>query len=203
MEMESGGCKPASFPRMSTVDGEHKPAESLPALSLADLSRNASAISTDSSDSSPSVPFLAPRPRPNRPFSAPRSLSPHSSSPWAQHIPTYLSAELSGDNRCAPDAQALAQARARSKSRGRPSMTTTDDFKFGATLGEGSYSTVRFAVSLATRTSNSHPLSTNRSKGQHTSLPVSRMPSRSSRNPISHAITKCTPPLQSVMPSLL
>ncbi|KAF5351814.1 hypothetical protein D9756_007409 [Leucocoprinus leucothites] len=134
---------------MSTVDGEQKPSESPPTLSLADLSRNASAISTDSSDDSPSVPFLAPRPRPVRNFSAPRSLSPHSS-PRAQPIPTYLTANLSLENKRPSDAQILAQARARSKSRGRLSMTTTDDFKFGTTLGEGSYSTVQKATHVIT-----------------------------------------------------
>lgn len=130
-------------PSMPTADPTRSPSDNNPAISLADLSRNASAISTDSSDSSPSVPYLTPRPRPIRNFSAPRSLSPHSASPRTQRIPAYLSADppSNGENKRIHDVQAQAQIRSRSKSRGRPTMNSTDDFKFGAILGEGSYST--------------------------------------------------------------
>jgi hypothetical protein len=103
-------------------------------LSLADLSRNASVVSTDDSDDAP--PLVPPRSRPARNFSAPRSLSPHPPvSPRPCRIPIYLSADPGSS------ADAPKHPRTRSKSRGRIAMTSTDDFKFGATLGEGSYST--------------------------------------------------------------
>ena len=158
---------------MNTVDGEH---QSSSAPSLADLSRNAPAVLTDSSDESPFVP--------QRPFSAPR--------PYP--VPPYLSPER------LTDAHSLAYARARSKSRARPSMTCTDDFRFGATLGEGSYSTV-CPFLCTTRTLHAHPAS--RFKRQPTSLPVRRMRSRSSKSPTLSATTRCTPPLPSAMPLLL
>lgn len=130
-------------------------AERMTSLSLADLSRNASAISTDSSDSSPSTPFISPRPRPLRNFSAPRSMSPHSTSPRPHPIPTYLSAELGPST---DPIKRIHDPRSRSKSRGRNAMTSTDDFKFGATLGEGSYSTASPISSNCTQ--HSHPAPT-------------------------------------------
>lgn len=85
------------------------------APSLADLSRNASVISTSSSDSSlPNASYY----RPQRTFSAPNSKSPHP------------------------------RPQPRSKSRAREA--TTDDFKFGHTLGSGSYSEVKLATHIRT-----------------------------------------------------
>lgn len=123
-------------PTNSTSDSN---SSQLPPASLSELSRNASAISTSSSDST-SSPLLTPRPRPARTFSAPRSQSPHSGSPRPTNRPRYLSAELGYSD--------VAQKKARSKSQGRNVAATVEDFKFGPTLGEGSYSTARFLIHM-------------------------------------------------------
>lgn len=95
---------------------------------LAALSRNASVISTSSSDSGPNV--KTPRPRPIRTFSSPRSRSPHS--PINKAKPSsYLSKELE---------LGPSNLKARSKSRGR--NVSINDFVVGDSLGEGSYSSV-------------------------------------------------------------
>ncbi|KAF9008000.1 kinase-like domain-containing protein [Cyathus striatus] len=107
--------------------------------SLAALSRNASAISTST-----------PRPRPIRTFTGPRSRSPHSVSPRAQIPPHYLVNELGYSEDAEELRRAEAKAKARSKSRGRNAAATVDDFKFGPTLGDGSYSTVKLATHLPT-----------------------------------------------------
>lgn len=106
---------------------------------LSELSRNTSAISTSSSDSTSSrLLTLTPRPRPLRTFSAPRSQSPQSGSPRRNNHPHYLSTELGYSD--------TTQNKTRSKSRGRNVAATVEDFKFGPTLGEGSYSTARFLI---------------------------------------------------------
>lgn len=93
--------------------------------SLADLSRNASVISTSSSDDAP----LSPHVRPRRTFSAPRSKSPTPN-------PTFVHHELAY-----PPMTPDPKPKPRSKSRAREA--TPQDFKFGPTLGFGSYSEVR------------------------------------------------------------
>jgi 3-phosphoinositide dependent protein kinase-1 len=119
------------------------PEPSFPAT-LAALSRNASVISTSesSSDSGPSLLLRTPLPRPIRNFSSPRSSSPQAPSPHAPKPPSYLTKELghSGDSKAAVESN----AKARSKSRPRNTAVNVQDFHFGATLGEGSYSTVSF-----------------------------------------------------------
>lgn len=94
--------------------------------SLADLSRNASVISTSSSDDAP----LSPHVRPRRTFSAPRSKSP------TPNNSTYVHHELAY-----PPMTTDPKPKPRSKSRAREA--TPQDFKFGPTLGFGSYSEVR------------------------------------------------------------
>jgi hypothetical protein len=42
------------------------------------------------------------------------------------------------------------QSKPRSKSRGRPTMNSTEDFRFGSSIGEGSYSTARPLFSHST-----------------------------------------------------
>lgn len=106
--------------------------------SLASLSRNASVISTSSSDSGPSI-HATPRPRPIRTFSSPRTNSPHSVSPRQSRPPSYLTRDLGLANDTQKDGSPLT-AKPRSKSRGR--NVGIDDFKMSETLGEGSYSTV-------------------------------------------------------------
>lgn len=102
---------------------------------LADLSRNASVISTSSSDSGPSLTALTPtRPRPHRTFSAPRAPSRDVDSPRTRP-PSHLARELGLKEDTSPSP---AERRKRSKSRNR----SVQDFKFGVILGEGSYSTV-------------------------------------------------------------
>lgn len=123
------------------------PDSSLPET-LSALSRNASVISTSSSDSGPtSLLLTTPRPRPARTFSAPRSQSPRSRSPHSSIPPSYLAQELgmSADSRTL-----TSSAKSRSKSRNRNAAATVDDFKFGALLGEGSYSTVKLATHIRT-----------------------------------------------------
>lgn len=113
---------------------------------LADLSRNASVISTSSSDSVPSLRLQ--RPRPIRTFTSPRSKSPRSHAHNA--APAYLAKELGLSSNPAPppSENKVATARAipntRIKSRNPSANTSVDarDFEFGETLGEGSFSTV-------------------------------------------------------------
>lgn len=122
--------------------------------SLADLSRNASVISSSSSSSSTSdLTVQTPvRPRPIRTFSSPqrpmRSRSPQSPlTPRGSRGPAYLARELgvssSPEDRpgeLRPPQLPAAQPRSRNSSvNGRISA---DDFDFGRVLGEGSYSTV-------------------------------------------------------------
>ncbi|KAI0342133.1 kinase-like protein [Trametopsis cervina] len=125
---------------------------------LADLSRNASVISSssDSSSTSDLTVHTPVRPRPIRTFSSPqrplRSRSPGSPrTPRGSRPPAYLARELGiaaeeddqpGELR-APQAAAPAQPRSRNSSiNGRISA---QDFDFGRVLGEGSYSTVVLA----------------------------------------------------------
>lgn len=126
---------------------------------LADLSRNASVISSSSdSETSTTTVLRTPRPRPTRTFSSPRSRSPHS--PTLQTVrppPAYLTKELGvsdgAENRdlvlesVLPQRQGHPRSKSRKPSRSRnPSANTrlsAQDFVFGETLGEGSYSTVR------------------------------------------------------------
>ena len=123
--------------------------------SLADLSRNASVISSSSSSSSTSSLVLnAPpvRPRPQRTFSSPRTRSPATPSRNNSRPPAYLTGDM-GYNDGSPSLSAEARrnaARARSQSRNRSinGRLTAEDFEFGEELGEGSYSTVRIFAHL-------------------------------------------------------
>lgn len=125
---------------------EHQP-------SLADLSRNASVISSSSSSSSTSsLVVTTPRPRPVRTFSSPRSPSRDApSTPRSTRPPAYLSRELGFGNgngtESYEDMRRRAQSRSKSRARSRNSSVglkvSADDFRFEETLGEGSYSTVR------------------------------------------------------------
>lgn len=115
-----------------------------PSVNLSALSRNASVISTSSSDSAPSPFPLKPPSRPARTFSSPRSQSPRSRTPRPSNPPAYLAEELG-----LPVPQSLV-SKARSKSRPRNVAVTVEDFKFGALLGEGSYSTVKLATHIRT-----------------------------------------------------
>lgn len=124
---------------------------------LADLSRNASVISTSSSSEDNSHPNLLStpgpsRPRPLRTFSSPRSRSPGGpTTPRSSRPPAYLTRELGlpDDHPQVQAQQARSRAPSKSKSRtrsrsaGRPSA---DDYDFGKILGEGSYSTVSLFV---------------------------------------------------------
>jgi hypothetical protein len=110
--------------------------------SLADLSRNASVISNSSTDSEQEL--TPPRPRPIRTFSAPRSRSPQSPATTrgaSRPPPSYLSREL-GYEESSPS-PAVSNGKPASKPSGKPSL---QDFQFGRTLGEGSYSTVNVPV---------------------------------------------------------
>ena len=121
---------------------------------LADLSRNASVISTSSSSSSSSSLVMPVRPRPIRTFSSPRSRSPlPPATPRASRPPQYLSKELGlpgsdEDPRHSPSrgAQSRAQSTTRSRTNSVNGRFGADDFNFGDILGEGSYSTVRKAL---------------------------------------------------------
>lgn len=127
---------------------------------LADLSRNASVISTSSSSSSSSSLVMPVRPRPIRTFSSPRSLSPHApATPRATRPPQYLSKELGipdpdEDPRHSPTRplQSRAQSKTRSRANSLNGKFGADDFNFGDILGEGSYSTVRHGGRTANAT---------------------------------------------------
>ncbi|KAG7090848.1 hypothetical protein E1B28_009930 [Marasmius oreades] len=102
--------------------------------SLAALSRNASVISTSSSDSgddSNQGLLSTPPPRPDRTFTSPQSRSP-------SRPPAYIPKELPIAN---DSPKSRAASKTRSKSRGGNTLTL-GDFNVGETIGEGSYSTV-------------------------------------------------------------
>ncbi|PFH52010.1 hypothetical protein AMATHDRAFT_2499 [Amanita thiersii Skay4041] len=125
--------------------------------SLVDLSRNASVISTSSSDSAPSSLISTPYHRPLRTFSAPRSKSPHPSSSRHAKPPTYLARELGYSDDAVPSPPSSnTNAKPRSKSRARDA--TPDDFKFGPTLGSGSYSEARYNLPSSLPTCSSSDL---------------------------------------------
>lgn len=120
---------------------------------LVDLSRNASVISSSSETDIPSDLPTSPRPRPARTFSSPRSQSPQSRTATPSRPPNYLTRELGVSTISQPDPpQAQQQTKERSKSRKRSREASrarsangrlgAQEFSFGDTLGEGSYSTV-------------------------------------------------------------
>ncbi|KAK7057404.1 kinase domain-containing protein [Favolaschia claudopus] len=118
--------------------------------SLADLSRNASVISNSSTDSDQEL--TPPRPRPIRTFSAPRSRSPQSptSRATSRPPPSYLSRELGYDEPSPAPSASSAPSAPNGPPAAKPvskPKTTLQDFQFGRTLGEGSYSTVKLATS--------------------------------------------------------
>ncbi|KAK7692547.1 hypothetical protein QCA50_004177 [Cerrena zonata] len=122
--------------------------------SLADLSRNASVISSSSSSSSVTdLTVQTPvHTRPNRTFSSPRirSKSPQSpSTPRGSKPPAYLARELGivEDSEDKPSELKPPASRAPSRSRNSSvnGRISVNDFEFGRVLGEGSYSEVRLA----------------------------------------------------------
>ncbi|OSD03907.1 kinase-like protein [Trametes coccinea BRFM310] len=118
---------------------------------LAELSRNASVISSSSSSSSTvDIPLQTPvRPRPLRNFSAPRtnlrSRSPQSpTTPRGSRPPAYLTRELGipDDDQAAVLKPPASRAQSKSRNSSVNGRLTADDFEFLDELGEGSYSTV-------------------------------------------------------------
>jgi 3-phosphoinositide dependent protein kinase-1 len=131
---------------------------------LVDLSRNASVISSSSETDIPSALSKPTRPRPARTFSSPRSQSPQSRTATPSKHPSYLTRELGVSSQPEPEpVQAQQQTKERSKSRKGSREASrarsangrqgAQDFSFGDTLGEGSYSTV--CASLITHTAYS------------------------------------------------
>ena len=124
------------------------PSPELPTLkpSLADLSRNASVISSESSSSSTTSLLLPVRPRPIRTFSSPRSRSPGGPpTPKASRPPAYITRELGIAVQHVDVLSGRSRANSKSKSRSNSAngRLSAEDFEFGDVLGEGSYSTVR------------------------------------------------------------
>ncbi|KAM5532584.1 hypothetical protein V8D89_013790, partial [Ganoderma adspersum] len=125
---------------------------------LAELSRNASVISSSSSNSScPDLTHTTPvRPRPLRNFSAPktnlRSRSPHSpTTPHRTRPPTYLTRELGyPEDDPAPLRPPASRTQSKSRNSSVTGRITVDDFEFMEELGQGSYSTVWHCKLLAT-----------------------------------------------------
>lgn len=121
---------------------------------LADLSRNASVISSSSDSESVNEVPTTPRPRPTRTFSSPRSRSPHS--PPTVRAPSYLTRELVVSDReprsrsLAPHTRSKSRRRSRSQNPSANSRPSPQDFSFLSTLGEGSYSTVMRARYIRT-----------------------------------------------------
>jgi 3-phosphoinositide dependent protein kinase-1 len=121
--------------------------------SLADLSRNASVISSSSSsDSTSSLLLNTPpsRPRPIRTFSSPRTRSPQATSRNPSRPPSYLTGNLGRRDDCSSTADAKRSAagtRSQSRNRSVNGRLSAQDFVFGEELGEGSYSTVRHCPS--------------------------------------------------------
>ncbi|KAG5638413.1 hypothetical protein H0H81_000190 [Sphagnurus paluster] len=107
-----------------------------PSPSLAELSRNASVISSSSSSSSTSSLLLDARPvRPTRTFAAPRSASDLAHS-QVHLLPAYIQRDLGIST---PPSSPL---RDPSPAPPRPRFNSPHDFEFGDILGHGSYSTV-------------------------------------------------------------
>ncbi|OAX34954.1 kinase-like protein [Rhizopogon vinicolor AM-OR11-026] len=132
---------------------------------LADLSRNASVISSSSDtdlESPPSELLKITRPRPVRTFSSPRSRSPQPKAAVPARPPNYLTRELGVTSHPPPEpAQLQQQTKDRSKSRKRSREASrarsangrfggAQEFSFGDILGEGSYSTVMRARYIRT-----------------------------------------------------
>jgi len=121
--------------------------------SLADLSRNASVISSSSSDSMSSLILNNSRPRPARTFSSPRATSPQVASRNTSRPPSYLTGGLGrrddhlNGTSAADTTRGAAGARSQSRNRSINGRFSAQDFEFGEELGEGSYSTVRPCVS--------------------------------------------------------
>ncbi|TFK75333.1 kinase-like protein [Pluteus cervinus] len=109
---------------------------------LAALSRNASVISTSSSDSDTALNPQS-RPRPIRNFSSPPGGSRQSRSPASSRPPAYLARELGIEDEQdlprppPPDFQANNRPKSGSKT-----PLTPNDVHYGKTLGEGSFSRV-------------------------------------------------------------
>ena len=148
-------CYPVLVFWMIKVDAPTPPLESANNPSLADLSRNASVISSSSgSSSASSLALKSSRPRPVRTFSSPRSCSPGGpTTPRTTRPPAYLTKELGIiDNHPELLGDRKYSARAQSKSKSRNNSVngrlSAEDFEFGEILGEGSYSTVSVLTSL-------------------------------------------------------
>ncbi|TDL22557.1 kinase-like protein [Rickenella mellea] len=127
--------------------------ESPRSQTLSDLSRNASVISSSSSSGSTSSLLLnSIRPRPIRTFNSPRSRSRDAPpTPRSTNPPAYLTQELGAQTANGhDDVRRRAQSRSKSRTKSRNSSVglrlQPDDFEFGEVLGEGSYSTVKYAV---------------------------------------------------------
>ncbi|KAF8257988.1 kinase-like domain-containing protein [Lactarius quietus] len=113
---------------------QHKP-------SLADLSRNASVLSSSSSYSSTSS-LVLPEPRRSTDHRRPRASRP----------PAYITRELGIAEQPldSPANRSPANSKSKSRSRSANGRLSTDDFEFGDILGEGSYSTVMHSTHRAT-----------------------------------------------------
>ncbi|KAG1891566.1 kinase-like domain-containing protein [Suillus fuscotomentosus] len=126
---------------------------------LVDLSRNASVISSSSETDIPSESQKSSRPRPARTFSSPRSQSPQPRIATPSKPPTYLTRELGVSSRQElPQPQQQTKERSKSRKRSREASRArsangrlgAQEFTFGDTLGEGSYSTVMRARYIRT-----------------------------------------------------
>lgn len=143
---------------MIRVETSQAPSQPSFQASLADLSRNASVISSSSSsDSTSSLILNTPRPRPVRTFSSPRAKSPQATtSRNTSRPPSYLTGGGLGHRddhlNGAPAADSRRGAGTRSQSRNRSvnGRLSAQDFVFGEELGEGSYSTVKRATHIVT-----------------------------------------------------
>jgi len=129
---------------MLSVELSASPSEPTFPPTLAALSRNASVISTSSSSDS----LLPYAPRPIRAFSSPRTQSPSAPSPRGSKPPTYLSKQFglseAQQQQQRKDTLTVTQTKAKPRTPSVNSRLTAQDFRFGAIIGEGSYSTVRF-----------------------------------------------------------
>ncbi|KAG2146408.1 kinase-like protein [Suillus bovinus] len=126
---------------------------------LVDLSRNASVISSSSETDIPSDSQKSSRPRPARTFSSPRSQSPQTRTVTPSRPPNYLTRELGvSSHQEFPQLQQQTKERSKSRKRSREASRArsangrlgAQEFSFGDTLGEGSYSTVMRARYIRT-----------------------------------------------------
>ncbi|RDB28735.1 Serine/threonine-protein kinase ksg1 [Hypsizygus marmoreus] len=115
---------------------------------LAEISRNTSAISSSSSEASSTLslsltdPATPQKSRPNRAFAGPRRSTGGSSASQARQLPSYIQKELGIEHEPARQTTTASSNGQSTSSKSSRAHNSPHDFDFGEILGHGSYSTV-------------------------------------------------------------